>query len=30
VSAPVSELREAHEGALERALRAEPDAVVAD
>jgi phosphoribosylformylglycinamidine synthase len=30
VSAPVSELREAYEGALERVLRAEPDAVAAD
>ena len=30
VSVPVSELREAYEGALERALRAEPDAVAAD
>ena len=30
VSAPVSELREAYEGALEKALRAEPDAVAAD
>jgi phosphoribosylformylglycinamidine synthase len=30
VSVPVSELREAYEGALERALRAEPDTVAAD
>jgi len=30
VSASVSELREAYEGALERALRTEPDAVAAD
>jgi phosphoribosylformylglycinamidine synthase len=30
VSAPVSDLREAYEGALEKALRAEPDAVAAD
>jgi phosphoribosylformylglycinamidine synthase subunit PurL len=30
VSAPVSELREAYEGALERALRTEPDAIAAD
>jgi phosphoribosylformylglycinamidine synthase II len=30
VSAPVTELREAYEGALERALRTEPDAVAAD
>jgi len=30
VSVPVSELREAYEDALERALRAEPDTVAAD
>jgi phosphoribosylformylglycinamidine synthase subunit PurL len=30
VSAPVSELREAYEGALERALQTEPEAVAAD
>jgi len=30
VSAPVTELREAYEGALERALRTEPEAVAAD
>ena len=30
VSAPVSELREWYQGALEKALRAEPDAVAAD
>jgi len=30
VSAPLSELRAAYEGALERALRTEPDAVAAD
>jgi hypothetical protein len=30
VSAPVSELREAYEGALERALQTQPEAVAAD
>src|ERR1700693_4267107 len=30
VSAPISELREAYEAALERALHTEPDAVAAD
>ncbi len=30
VSAPVSELREVYEGALEKALRAEPEPVAAD